>query len=62
MQLGEQIFHLLFISVVIAVVIATIRKDSPRAIFFAALRFFALTIAVLAGVSALLYVLIRIPI
>jgi len=62
MQLSEQILHLLLICVVIAVVIATIRKDSPLAIFLAALRFFALTIAVLAGVSALLYALLHIRI
>jgi heme A synthase len=62
MQLDEQIFHLLVICVVIAVVIATIRKDSPRAIFLAALRLFALTIVVLAGISALLYALMRIPV
>lgn len=62
MPLGEELFHLLAIAVVIAVVLAAIRKDNPRAVFFAALRLFALTIAVLAGITAILYALIHVPI
>jgi hypothetical protein len=61
MPLGEYLFHLILSAVIIAVVLATIRKDNPRAVFFAALRLFALTIAVLGGIQVILYVLIRIP-
>ena len=60
MQLGESLFHLLLVCAVIAVVIATIRKDAPRAIIFATLKFFAMTIGVMAGIALVLYVLIRI--
>ncbi len=60
MQLGESLFHLLLVCAVIAVVIATIRKDAPRAIIFAALKFFAMTIGVMAGIALVLYILIRI--
>jgi len=60
MQLGESLFHLLLVCAVIAVVIATIRKDAPRAIIFTTLKFFAMTIGVMAGIALVLYVLIRI--
>ena len=60
MPLAESLFHLLLISVVIALVIAAMRKDTPAAIAFTALKFFAMTIAVLAGIKIVLHILIQI--
>jgi hypothetical protein len=61
MTLDALMFHLVVICIVIAVVLAAIRKDNPRAIALAAARLFGLTIAVLAGIAAILHILLRIP-
>ena len=60
MTLGAFLFHLFSILAVIAVVVATIRKDTPRAVVLSAVRFFLTTVAVMAGISAVLYILIQI--
>lgn len=58
MPLGQWLFHLLLICAVIAVVIAALRKDAPRAIALASLKFFLMTIGVMAGIKAVLQILI----
>jgi len=57
MSLTEHLVHLIAICLLISVVYATMRQEKPASIAAGAAKFFFFTIIVVAGVSAVLYVL-----
>jgi hypothetical protein len=57
LNLPEYIAHLLAISVLIALVYSVMRKETPAAAAVASVRFFLFILAVVAGITAVLYVM-----
>lgn len=57
MSLTEHLVHLIAICLLISVVYSTMRKEEPASIAGGAAKFFLFTIVVVAGVSAILYIL-----
>ena len=57
MSLTEHLVHLIAICLLISVVYATMRQEKPASITAGAAKFFFFTIAVVAGVSAILYIM-----
>ena len=57
MSLTEHLVHLIAICLLISVVYATMRQEKPASIAAGAAKFFFFTIIVVAGVSAILYIL-----